>query len=179
GVRCAEYTPTSEGTSNSPNAVTAGSSTGQSESLPMITPTLDSSLITTPLVLFLADGTGTRCPHCPHGPLSQPPSMNVVPVGPFGVRQPVRGVPRTHPQRFRFRTEQVHMAQFPSGTFGLAVEVHLDIGESGEEVVQSFVDAHFGLLFGAEHVRHHTCGREHVAHAEWVVEHCPQVLFEL
>jgi hypothetical protein len=39
GVRCADTTPTSNGTSNSASAVAASSMTDQSLSLPMITPT--------------------------------------------------------------------------------------------------------------------------------------------
>ncbi len=44
GVRCAEYTPTSYGTSNSASAWAAASMTDQSESLPMITPTTGSDM---------------------------------------------------------------------------------------------------------------------------------------
>ena len=46
GVRCAETTPTSNGTSNSASACAASSITDQSLSLPMITPTRGSGMFT-------------------------------------------------------------------------------------------------------------------------------------
>src|SRR6185369_14864887 len=68
GVRCADTTPTSNGTSNSANAVTASSITDQSLSLPMMTP--------------------TRAPLL---------AMFIPSVRPFAVRQPVRGTYRPFP----------------------------------------------------------------------------------
>src|ERR1700694_3145965 len=116
GVRCAETTPTSNGTSNSASACAAACMTDQSLSLPMITPT---------------SGAGTS-------------AMFVPSVCPLAVRQPVCRpggafadscdvlvvVPRA-PNR----AEDIHVPDFASRSFRLAVEVHLGIGHSGEQVV--------------------------------------------
>src|SRR5882757_7625356 len=113
GVRCADTTPTSNGTSNSASAVTASSITDQSLSLPMMTPTL--------------------------GVLA----MSVPSIRPLAVRQVVRGPRRTLPdvrnvfvvgRRTVGRTEHVHVPDLAPRPLGLAVQVHLGIGDPREQM---------------------------------------------
>src|SRR6476659_2798289 len=134
GGRCAEITPTSNGTSNSASAVAASSITDQSLSLPMMTPTRGS------LDMFI-------------------PS-----VRPLAVRQPVRGPHGTFPnvghvrlvfQRTTQCAKDVHVTDLAARSFGLSVEVHPGFGHPREQVMQSLVHAHSGKPRCAKHVRHH------------------------
>src|SRR6201991_2739330 len=98
GVRCADTTPTSNGTSNSASACAASSITDQSLSLPMITPTRGWGALA--LV------------------------MSTPSVGPLGMRQPVCGPGRPFPhicdvrvvgERAACRAEDVDVADLAAG----------------------------------------------------------------
>src|SRR6476469_6427081 len=110
GVRCADTTLTSYGTSNSVSASAAAFMTGQSESLPMITPT---------------SGLTASAP------------MNVVSVQPYRVRQPVRGQLRPLTHVGHRRAEHRHVADLAARPFLLAVVVHMGVTEPRQQVVQS------------------------------------------
>src|SRR6188472_2855985 len=131
GVRCADTTPTSNGMSNSANACAAASITGQSLSLPMISPTR---------------GAGT----CSSRKRSSS-AMSVPSVGPLRVRQPVCR-PRGPFTQFRHVfADDVHVPDLAAGTLALAIEVHLHVGDSAEQMVQPFVHADFWFVLGAKH----------------------------
>ena len=60
-----------------------------------------------------------------------------------------------------------------------AVEVHMDVRQPAEQVVDALIHAHRRGCVRAEHVGHHRHRCDRAGHAEWVVQHRPQVLFEL
>src|SRR3954453_23915158 len=103
GVRWAETTRTSYGTSNSASASAAAPMTGQSESLPMITPTTGAAL-----------GSGMR------GRLSQ---VLGPAVGPGRGGQPGGGQRGAGPDGGHVVAEERHVADLAVGALGLAVEV--------------------------------------------------------
>src|SRR4051812_25511199 len=105
GVRCADTTLTSYGTSNSVSASAAAFMTGQSESLPMITPTngLKSQLL------------------CSTGRFAL--AVNVISVQPFRVRQPVCGQLRALAHVGHRLAEHRHVADLAARPFLLAVVV--------------------------------------------------------
>src|SRR5262245_28335621 len=109
GVRCAETTPTSNRISNSAKAIAAASMVGQSESLPMIRPTC--ALLT----------------------------VGIPSVGPNRVRHPVRRALGLLAHHGDIVAEHVDMPDLAIRAFALAVQVHLRLRQSGEEVVQSLV----------------------------------------
>src|SRR6478735_6875812 len=122
GVRCADTTPTSNGTSNSASACAASSITDQSLSLPMITPTR---------------GWGALV-------------MSTPSVGPLGVRQPVCGPGRTFPhigdvrvvaERASGAAQDVDVADLAAGALALAVQVNPGLRHAAEQVMQPLVDA--------------------------------------
>src|ERR1700739_3047364 len=117
GVRCAETTPTSNGMSNSASACAAASITGQSLSLPMISPTRGSARWS---------------------------AMDIPSVSPFRVRQPVcrppgalahvRDVLRVVGRPVEC-AEDVDVTDLAARAFLLAVQMDADIGHPAEQVM--------------------------------------------
>src|SRR3954471_22372078 len=149
GVRCADTTPTSNGMSNSASAWAAASITGQSLSLPMISPT------------------------------RAPSAMSVPSVGPLRVRQPVCRPRGPFTQFRHVFADDVHVPDLAAGALALAIEVHLRIGDAAEQMVQPFVHAHLWFVLRAKHIGHHRDRSKQAGVAERVVQHRAQVLLEL
>src|SRR3954447_4072058 len=135
GVRCADTTPTSNGMSNSASACAAASITGQSLSLPMISP---------------IRGAGT----CASRKRSSS-AMSVPSVGPPRMRQPVCRPRRSFTQFRHVFAHDVHVPDLAAGALALAIEVHLRIGDAAEKMVQPFVRSHLWYLFCTKHIGHH------------------------
>src|ERR1700761_6133424 len=163
GVRCAETTPTSNGTSNSASAWAASSITDQSLSLPMITPT--------------------------RGPGVLGVMVMVAPsVGPFRMREPVRRPRRAFPhicdvrvvvERAVRRAKHIDVSDLAARPLTLVVQVHLCLGHPAEQVVHPLVHAHRRSLLRANHIGHHGNWCDRCRVAERIVEDRTQVLFEL
>src|SRR3954468_23110577 len=117
GVRCAETTCASYGTSNSASARAAGSIIGQSESLPMTMPTIGVLTATGSSVLVLE---GERRVH--HA-VSEVAGRGDRPGSHLGHVLPERG----------------HVAELAAAPLALAVPVQLDVGPVGHEVVHPLV----------------------------------------
>src|SRR5690349_18737297 len=150
GVRCADTTPTSKGMSNSANACAAASITGQSLSLPMISPTLAGS------------------------------GMSAVPsVRPLRMRQPVCRPGGPFTQLRHIVSDDVDVADLAAGALLFAVQMNLRVGDAAEEMVHPLVHTHGGFLRCAKHIGHHRDRCDRAGVAERVVQHCAQVLFEL
>src|ERR1700688_3864961 len=125
GVRCAETTPTSNGTSNSASAWAAASITGQSLSLPMINPT--------------------------RGSARSSEAMAIPSIGPLRVRQPVcRSLgPLAHVRdvlrvvgRPVARPDDVDVPDLAARAFCLAVQMDMGIRHPAEQMVQPLVHRH-------------------------------------
>src|SRR6201991_3519879 len=120
GVRCAEATPTSIGTSNSASACAASSITDQSLSLPMITPTRGLVMSTPSVGPF-----GMRQPVC----------------GPHRAFPHIRDVCVVS-QRSARGAENVDVSDLSARPLALAVQMDLGLGHPAEQVMQSLVHAH-------------------------------------
>ena len=83
------------------------------------------------------------------------------------------------PHRPDVSAENVHVPDLAAGALLFAVEVHMDIGQPAEQVVNALIHAHRRRRVRAEHVGHHRHRCDRAGEAEWVVQHGPQVLFEL
>src|SRR3569833_3099935 len=158
GIRWAETTSASYGTPNSSSASAAAFMTGQSESLPITTPTV-----------------------------TVPPSPGAWPRGrvrrvarparsPRSVPQVVGRVARPFAYLVQVVAERGHVPDLAAWTDLLAVEVHLHA-----RVVRHHVDvARIDLgIVAAEDVGHHRVRRGRPRVAQRKVEHRAQVLFEL
>src|ERR1700760_5034741 len=113
GVRWAETTRTSCGMPNSSSAWAAADMTGQSESLPMITPT-------------------NGCP------LIRPPSRR---TSGLSEHQVLGRGPGPAPDLVQVLAQRGHVADLATRTQPLAVEMDLHVGPGGQAVVDPFVDA--------------------------------------
>src|SRR3984885_3707891 len=157
GIRCAETTSASQPTPNSSSTVTAGSMTGQSESLPMTT--LTRAAITPSSV--------------------KPGSLNTGSVSPGSVnaeRQVPRRVPGPLGHLVVVGAERRHVADLPPRPDLLPVQVDLDAGVGGPDVGQPVPQVRIGP---AEDVHHNRAGRHRPRRPERQVKHRPQVLLEL
>src|SRR5690349_3686678 len=112
GVRWADTTPTSNGISNSASAWAAASITGQSLSLPMISPTL------------------------------APSAMSVPSVGPLRMRQPVCRPACPFTQFLDVLADDVDVTDLAARALLLAVQMHLGVGNPAEQMVQPLVHRH-------------------------------------
>src|SRR5580704_16636465 len=159
GIRWAETTSASAGTPNSSSTSTAACITGQSESLPMTTPTTGRAL------------TGSL----PADPAS--PARTAGPAGPaagsqsrvLGSRGEIPGCPPgplpDHGEIAAERGDMTDLAPWPDG---LAVKLHLHGRIGCEHMVQLAVQVR---VIAAEHVRHHDAGRGRGRGAERPVQH--------
>src|SRR6185437_6792681 len=109
GVRCADTTRTSNGTSNSASVAAASDITVKSESLPMITPTTGSS------------------------------SAMRVHLRSIAQCQVVRRRPGPLPDRRQVVAQRGHVADLATGPESLAVQVDLDIRPARHQVVHPLV----------------------------------------
>ena len=110
--------------------------------------------------------------------------VDVVPVRPHPVAQPPGGQPGASPQLAEVGADDVDVPELAAGPEGLAVQVHLDVGEPGRQVVHPLVHAHRRsrhrrIRRSAQHIAHHDERRDLIGAAERVVQDCPQVLLEL
>src|SRR6185312_16129631 len=160
GVRCAETTPTSKGTSNSASAWAAASITGQSLSLPMIKPTRGPS--------FLVMSIPSVCPFRVRQPVCRP----------LGSLTHVRDVPRVV-GRTSVPPEDVDVPDLAARAFFLAVEVNTCLRDAPEQMMQPLVKFHRRRLRRAEHICHHGQRRYRRCCTQRIVQHYSKMLLEL
>src|SRR5580692_3278353 len=168
GIRCAETTSASAGTPNSSSTSTAACITGQSESLPMTTPTTGRAL-TGPLPAgpaspaSTADPAGPADPSGPAGPAAGSQSRVL------GSRGEIPGCPPGPlPDHGEIAAERGDMADLAPWPDGLAVKLHLHSRIGCQYMVQLAVQVR---VIAAEHVRHHDAGRGRGRGAERPVQH--------
>ena len=71
------------------------------------------------------------------------------------------------------------MPDLSAGPFLFAVEVHVGVGHPAEQMVDALIHTHRRRRVRAEHIGHHRHRCDRAGRAEWIVQHRPQVLFEL
>src|SRR5215469_3251262 len=177
GIRWAETTSAAAGTPNSSSTSTAACMTGQSESLPMTTPTTGTRPCPAP-----ARVPASAARPASAAPLVKPSDGMLIGLPPERSRllasggQVARRPGGPVPDRGHVVAERGHVAYLAAGSDRLAVELDLEGGVGGQDVTELAAQVR---VVGAEHVRQRDTRRRERGGAERQVQHRSQMLLEL